>query len=398
MQRTPFFMLAALIACLFSLPCQAEERSAEDWLTIALQQGVESLSKRDENSVLDVMYEFPELSYRLVIYDAKLGNKDRAKDTLKLLALTTAWIIESEDEDDPWPRTYLPGPAYAVEHKLDIPIPDDALNKAFEEQIFAETYFVLGEKEKYQQACDKTFALLEKAEQIDIKLAQEGEYPYTGGYLSWHSARMCRDHNDLDNSRKFAGYDWHDPCEKAGLLSIQAQMEWVAGNKDAALKLTTQATTLMKKAVERSWKERNALQRAVPADELWAVIYYPELNNHLPELYAAIYLATGEEEAEKIAGLLAFEDTLWQSPAYVHTATNLRRAGEEEKAFAMVKKGMDVLMAADELPSTYDTMHLSRELAMQGKDDLVQKLYDKHDNQVFKSFVAIGVVQAKMAK
>lgn len=391
-------VLCGWVVCFLTLTSQAEEASAEDWLKTALEDGVQSLSERDEDSVLDAMYEFPELSYRLVTYDAKLGNKERASGTLKLLALTTAWIMEYEEADDPWPRSYLPGPAHAVGHQIDIAIPDDALNKAFEKQILAETLFVLGEMQKYQQACDDTFALLDEAEKIDIRHAKEGEYPYTGGFLSWHILRMCRDHDDLKNARRFAGHDWHDPCEKSGVLSIQAQMEWAAGNHDTALQLATDATALMKQAVERSWKERNALKREVPEEELWFEIYYPELNNHLPELYAAIYLAVGEQEAEKLAGLLAFEDTLWQSPAYVHTATILRRAGKSDQAFQMVKKGFDALLALDDLPSTYDTMHLSRELTMQGKDELVKKLYGQHDNNVFKSFVALGVVQAKMAE
>lgn len=392
------YLLFGVSICLCAMVCQAEERSAEEWIELALEDGLASLKNRDSESKLDALYEYPELSYRLIAYDARLGNKERCKETFKLLAVTVGLIYGSEGEEDLWPRIYLPGPAHAVGHEIDIQMPDDALNQAFIHQILAETHYILGEQKAYQEACEKLFSLLKKAEDAEIAFAADEEFEYTGGILSWHTLAMCRDFQDIANARKFAAYSWYDPCEKSGALSILAQLEWVAGNQQKALELTAQAIMLMKKGVTRSRQERNELKRDVPADELAFEIYYPELGNSLPELYAAIHLTKGAEEAEKTAGMLAFEDTAWRSPAYVHTATALRRAGKKEGAREMVVKGMEVLFKNEELPGAYDTMHLSRELVLQNRLDLVERLYKENDNYVFKAYVALGAVQAKLAE
>ncbi|MEM6506395.1 MAG: hypothetical protein AAF711_13215 [Planctomycetota bacterium] len=375
-----------------------EQKDAKYWLDQSITHAKAWVKTPDRDPADDEqIYDLPELVYRLAIYYAAIDEQALAEEALTVLAGTVELIILAEESEDLWPRTFLPGPMLAVGKELTLTLPEDPSNQAFTKQIIAEAHFALGDRAAYQRACDEAFALLKPGQDADLADAKEYGYVYASSVLSWHLMRMCRDNKDLVNARKFARFAWHDGCERAGVLAMLAQMEWSAGNEDTARELVSESVTLMKRAVQHHHEER-AKHADKPEEELWDVLYDPDLDNFLPELYTAIHLTTDAEQAERMCKALALEDTYWRVPAYIHSATMLRRAGEDmDQASAMVTKAYTTLVNDGETPWAYDTMHLGRELAKQGKNNLITAFQKQFDGEHAKAFFTLGIAQARLS-
>lgn len=253
--RSPVFLIV-LALVLSATNLFAEELDAKHWLGVSMEHAKASLMEGDAEEKESSLYDAPELTYRLAIYYAVLKENELGVEALKALMGAAQMIIATEDAEDIWPRTYLPGPAMALGKDLELALPDDALNLPFTEQILAEAHFAMGDKAKYQASCDKVLAMLTACEDQGMKEAREYGYIYTGSFVAWHLMRMCRDNEDLTNARKFAGFAWHDDCERGGVKAMLAQMEFAAGNVETARGLIGEAAELLKKAVVRHHKER----------------------------------------------------------------------------------------------------------------------------------------------
>ncbi len=326
-------------------------------------------------------YDRADVLYQLAIEEAVLGRQDKLM--VHLGALRASVVIIAAADGDQWPYAYLPGPltvaGQAVDAKVTYEMLDADATRLDAAQMTAEALAIKGDQAAYAAEVDRMWALLPAA-QAEL-MAEAGEdWIFDGTYSGWFIMRMFRDAGDLANARRFAGFDWQDPAEHAGVLAMLAQMEAWKGEQAKAKAALDQAGVRLAQAVKKFRDNPDT--------------YYADLDTHLPELVAAKWMLEGQEAALRYGRDTALPETIWEDAAYAHAATMLRRTGKPDDAKAALDLALARPLNVGDEPMNWDVMHLTRELVRQDRMKDLEAYLARSQSPAFRAFGSLGAAQA----
>lgn len=330
----------------------------------------------------DAAHDRADALYQLILAEAAADRPDRAAQHVGALRAAVAVIVVGAG--DPWPNAYLPGALTAMgreaEARVTRGVLADAPTRLDAAQMTAEALLWTGDAAGYAAAVDRMWALLPQVQAAKLAEAEANPaWAFDGTFTGWYILRMFRDHGDLDGARRFAGFDWRDPAEAAGVQAILSQLESWKGEAARA-----------RAAADRA---RAKLAEAGARHEASPEVYLPDLDTHLPEWVAALWLLDGRAPAMEAGQSLALPETIWREAAAAHAATMLRRTGKADDARAAIDEALARAFLPGEEPMTWDVMHLMRELARQGRADDAGDYLDRSEDAAFRAFGSVGVAQ-----
>ena len=358
----------------------AEESPATVWLDRATPLLAEIPTEEEAYTLAD-------LAMGLMKAEAAAGRPERAAALFPKLHEASMKITLMDA--DTWSMAYLPA-GHALSSRADEAL-RAAENLAFKPavqldayQFLAEAADALGDDAAYNAFTAKMLALFPKVIADGVEEAKTDEFAYAGTYSGWFAAHAMRQRGDVKNLRRLATVGLADPMEQAGVLGVLAQSEWVAGQAEAARAALDKAIELADVAATRNLEDAK--------DDT----YWPDANNAVPELVAAVWLLDGQAAAlakgEDWAVKFADEEVDWKCAAAVHAAEAQRRLGDEEGAAAALTFAVNALNLEPE-GFTFETAWAVRGLVVQGRIEEARALAERPGSATFRAATALGMAE-----
>lgn len=366
------------------LPCLAEEDAAPDITSAAhwLDEAARWVDRVRAESPVDLAYDRIDIFFFLTLAESAADREAEA--LARLGQLRGAATVIGLMDRDPWAMSLLPGPMAATgqdaDVKLTLAMLEDPALQLDAAIGLAEAYHVMGDAPEFAAQMKRVLELQPKAQAAYVaEAAADPNYEFDGTYAGWFAMTVVRERGDLDTARKLAALEWQDPAERAGVYAIAAQLEAWKGDPEKATKRIEGVRAGLKEAAKKQAELGDA--------------YYPDLDTHLPEAAAAVWVVEGRDAAMALGAAHAGPDVIWRRAAMIHAATILRQQGKADAARAAADEAVALPLPGPDASATYDAMHLARELVRQNRVEDAAAYTRRLDDPMHRAYGCLGMAQ-----